>query len=90
MFEKIFNFFMIKKQEKNDCITIISKNREIKCLHLVNGNKKEQNSNSFFSKYYNHIPSFFDLKEYDEKVSLCVKWDNLRYFFARVFYWKFS
>ena len=67
MFEKIFNFFMIKKQEKNDCITIISKNREIKRLHLINEQRDEQTNKSFFSKYFNGIPSFFNINDYNEK-----------------------
>ena len=64
---RIINNINNLKQEKNDCITIISKNREIKRLHLINEQRDEQTNKSFFSKYFNGIPSFFNINDYNEK-----------------------
>ena len=61
MLDKIFNFFIIKKENNRKCLTIYGKNRKVN-LHRREILKEKNNDKTSLSKFFANVPSLFDNK----------------------------
>ena len=61
MLDKIFNFFIIKKENNRKCLTIHGKNRKVN-LYRREILKEKNNDKTSLSKFFANVPSLFDCR----------------------------